>query len=52
MSKVSPLYPTKRTSVKGVVTSLMGQKATLTAAGKHSMRDGEPRVKADPPYAA
>ena len=26
--KVSPLYSTKRTSMKGVATSLMGQKAT------------------------
>ncbi len=25
VSKVSPLYPTKRTSMKGVATSLMGQ---------------------------
>jgi len=34
VSKVSPLYPTKRTSMKGVVTSLMGQKATLAPAGR------------------
>jgi hypothetical protein len=28
VSKVSPLYPTKRTSMKGVATSLMGHKLT------------------------
>ena len=27
--KVSPLYPTKRTSMKGVATSLMGQERKL-----------------------
>jgi hypothetical protein len=29
VSKVSPLYPTKRTSMKGVATSLMGEKRTF-----------------------
>ncbi|MBB2738662.1 MULTISPECIES: hypothetical protein [Bradyrhizobium] len=32
MSKVSPLYPTKRTSMKGVATSLMGHIRTNTRA--------------------
>jgi len=41
VSKVSALYPTKRTSMKGVATSLMGQERTGVGAGH---KESPPRV--------